>query len=101
MEQNSGSATVWMVDGEYFELTYQWNGGEAKCSKEDRESLGLRHRTCKHNHRFAGKLVDQMDEICILVFMWYEEVVLHQGCDCCVFGCDAHADRVFERGSLK
>ncbi len=70
-----------------------WRG----CRPRRRRRAGSR----EHNGGVAGKLVEQVGKVRVLVHVRHEEVLLLQRVDGGVLASDFHLDRVGERGALQ
>jgi hypothetical protein len=54
----------------------QWDGSEAKCAKEDRDTLSLVDRAGEDDGWMTDVVVEEMNEVQILPLEWEEDVAL-------------------------
>ena len=78
------------------------NSSEAKGAKEEGNTLGLVNGAGEDNRRLTDKLIEQVYQVDIFVFMRAKEEVLLEGRDSLIFaGRDGYSERVGKGGALE
>ena len=67
------------------------DGAHAEGAEQDGEPLGFEDGACEDDDCLAGELVAEVDQVCVLLHLREEEVVLDQGGNGLVLG-RRHAD---------
>lgn len=84
------------------QLAVQRDSAEAEGTQEDGEALRLVHSAGEDDGGLAGKVVEEIDEVSVLVGVGDEEIALEEGGDGLVLvGADLDAQRVAEGGALE
>lgn len=79
----------------------QWNGGKAKITKHQCDSLCIGASVAKDDKRLALHLIENVHQIEIFKFGRYEKVVLLQILNSLIFAVNLNTDRIFQTGTLK